>query len=167
MTVSLNAYLHVVRILLCESTQGYIAHKYIAIGLLNYLSDILTLTDKDLANKIRSIRILILDDFDTALVLLDSLIGSYDISIPFIEMPRESCYDCCIKHLTTAAVYRLANNEQASVANLIEALNEAPASTDDYIKESIRELIKDPTTIAVNIWGLIEVVDSERTKNGL
>ena len=169
MNVSLKAYLYVVRILLCESTQGYDFHKYIAIGLLNYLADILTPSHISLANDLRSVRILILDDLNTAFSLLDSLLESSTITVtvPFTQMPREACYDCCIKHLTTAAVYSLSNNHDAAIANLIEALNEAPESKDDYIKTAITDLIRDQESISVNIWGLIEVVDAERTKNGM
>lgn len=169
MNVSLKAYLYVVRTLLCESTQGYDSHKYIAIGLLNYLADVLTPSNTSLANDLRSVRILILDDFNTALSLLDALLDSSTttVIVPFTQMPREACYDCCIKHLTTAAVYSLSNNYDAAIANLIEALNEAPTSTDDYIKIAITDLIRYPASISVNIWGLIEVVDAERTKNGM
>lgn len=159
-------YLCIAKVLLYESLQGYPAHKHLCIGLLNWLSDIILNNNTELANKIRNARILISDDITDAISSLDELINdsSSVIDIPIVFMPREACYDCCIKHLSTAYTYMLANNKEMSIANLIEAYNEAPNSKDDFIRTSIKSLIDNPDTIKCGIIALIEFVDSERVK---
>ena len=170
MLLSLRTHLYVVKILLTESLQGYVAHKYLAIGMLNNLSDTLVTQHKEVADKLRDIRIHILEDVPSALTILDAYITqdiTTTILAPFTPMQREYCYDCCIKHISTALTYFLADNVDAAIANLIEAYNEAPDSKDDFIKNTIMDMLENPRIIDISAFGLLEFLNEERLNNGV
>lgn len=166
--ISVKVYLYVVDILLSESLMGYPEHKFLAIGLLNTISDMVVTTNAKLANDIRDIRIKLSDEpVESVLTVLRDFINHLTShpEIPLKFMHRESCYDCCIKHLTTAQVLLSAGNTDKALANLLEAFNEAPDSKEDYIKLSIANMIGDLDHTKSNIPALVEYVDAERVSN--
>lgn len=166
--ISLKVYLYIVDILLSESLMGYPYHKFLAIGLLNAISDEIVTMNAKLANDIRDIRIKLSDEStETVLSALREFIAylTETIELPIKFGSRESCYDCCIKHLTTAQRLFYTGNSDKAIANLIEAFNEAPDSKEDYIKISIANMISDLDNARLNIPALVEYVEAERVSN--
>lgn len=166
---SIKTYICNAIILLNESLRGYPFHKFLAIGLLNWLEDtvIYIFNDIELANEIRNARISISEDIHEAINKLLQI--QSDRTLPLVYMPRDFCYDCCIKHLSTVYMLLLIDesSKDMALANLLEAYNEAPDSENDYIKNTIKDIINNIDTAKVNIPALLEYVEAERVKDGV
>lgn len=167
--LTLKDYVAVCLILLTESLQGYPYHKFLAIGLLNFLSDTVLVENEEAANELREIRLQIHSDIKAAIPNLNKFIftSTYNPELPFLPMLRDGCYDCCIKHLTTAYTYLLCGDKHRATANIIEAYNEAPQSENNYIADTIMGMLMDNSVAKTNIPALVEYVHNERVKNGM